>query len=112
VHKPRYIRKPKKSVVVVRKVELAIAGSNFNFFRVNGIRTPIIDAIVKFKIIAKPIMKPRKMFFLKIKLITETIIPMIEESIKPITICLTNIFQASSEVTSPVANDLTINVST
>lgn len=33
VHKPRYRRKPKKSVVVVRKVELAIAGSNLKLFK-------------------------------------------------------------------------------
>ena len=59
VAKPRNIKNPNTSVKVVKKIDDAIAGSTFNLSNIKGIKNPIEQAIIIFKIIAKNKIRPR-----------------------------------------------------
>ena len=58
VTKVRYTAKPITSMVVAITGPDATAGSIFIFFSINGVQVPIIVAIVMFKAIARPTIKP------------------------------------------------------
>ena len=59
VARPRKIKNPNTSVKVVKNIDDAIAGSTFNLSSKSGIKNPIEQAIIIFKIIAKKSMNPR-----------------------------------------------------
>ena len=59
VARPRKIKNPKVSVKVVKNIDDAIAGSTFNLSRISGIKKPMEQAIIIFKIIAKNKIRPR-----------------------------------------------------
>ena len=59
VARPRKIKNPNTSVKVVKNIDDAIAGSTLSLSKISGIKKPMEQAIIIFKIIAKNSIRPR-----------------------------------------------------
>ena len=62
VANPKKDRKPNTSVIVVKMTADARAGSILSLPRTSGITIPAKPAIIKFNIIARPIINPKSKF--------------------------------------------------